>query len=71
MSTLSIGLTPDELYEVTHYRYSQKQIHALVLMEIPFKVRPDGTVFVTRAAIEGQPIATATEAVPEAVLTLI
>lgn len=57
MNTLSIGLTPAELYEVTHYRYPQKQINALVLMGIPFKVRPDGSVFVARTAIEDGPAA--------------
>ena len=55
MNTSSIGLTSDELYQVTHYRYAKKQIHALALMEIPFKVRPNGTVFVARVAIEGPP----------------
>ena len=55
MNTSSIGLTTAELYEVTHYRYAKKQIHALVLMDIPFKVRPTGTVFVARMAIEGPP----------------
>ena len=54
MNTPSIGLTSDELYQVTHYRNSGKQIHALALMEIPFKVRPDGTPFVARAAFEPQ-----------------
>ena len=55
MNTPSIGLTSDELYQVTHYRYAKKQTHALALMEIPFKVRPNGTVFVARVAIEGPP----------------
>jgi hypothetical protein len=58
MNTSSIGLTSDELYQVTHYRYAKKRIHALALMDIPFKVRPNGTVFVARVAIEGQPSAT-------------
>ena len=58
MNTPSIGLTKAELHEVTGFRYPKKQIHALVLMEIPFKVRPNGTVFVARVAIEGQPTAT-------------
>ena len=55
MNTPSIGITKAELHEVTGFRYPKKQIHALVLMEIPFKVRPDGTPFVARAAVEGQP----------------
>lgn len=53
MNNTTIGLTPEELYQITHFRYAKKQINALVLMEIPFKVRPDGTVFVARADIEG------------------
>jgi hypothetical protein len=60
MNTPSIGLTSDELYQVTHYRNASKQIHALALMDIPFKVRPDGTVFVARVAIEGSPSETQT-----------
>ena len=54
MNTPSIGLTSDELHQVTHYRNSSKQIHALALMDIPFKVRPDGTPFVARAAVDGE-----------------
>ena len=54
MNTPSIGLTPAELFEVTGFRYPKKQIRALALMEIPFKVRPDGTPFVARAAVAGQ-----------------
>lgn len=56
MISLSIGLTKEELYEVTHYRYPKKQIHALTSMSIPFKVRPDGSVFVARSAIENESI---------------
>ncbi len=55
MNTPSIGLTKAELHEVTGFRYPKKQIHALALMDIPFKVRPNGTVFVARVAIEGPP----------------
>ena len=57
MNSLSIGLTADELYEVTHYRYPRKQIEALTSMDIPFKIRPDGSVFVARTAIENDPTA--------------
>jgi hypothetical protein len=56
MNTPSIGLTRAELHEVTGFKYPQKQIHALALMDIPFRVRPDGTPFVARVAIEGQSI---------------
>jgi hypothetical protein len=54
MDYQSVGLTPTELYEVTGYRQAAKQIHALALMGIPFKVRPDGNVFIARAWINGQ-----------------
>ena len=72
MNTPSIGLTSDELYQVTHYRSSSKQIQALALMDIPFKVRPDGTPFVVRVAIEAaSETATGQTNQPGAVLTLI
>ena len=58
MNTPSIGLTAAELLDVTGFKYPKKQIHALALMEIPFKVRPDGTPFVARVAIEGPPTET-------------
>lgn len=70
MSTPSIGLTPDEVYEVTHYRYPQKQIQALVQMDIPFKVRPDGSVFVARAAIEGETAAPQSKKDPDWVINM-
>lgn len=54
MDNQSVGLLPDELREVTGYRQAAKQIHALALMKIPFKVRPDGSVFIARAWINGQ-----------------
>lgn len=46
-----ICLTPDELYEVTGFRRASKQIEALAIMDIPFKVRPDGSPFVARIAV--------------------
>lgn len=49
MDNQSIVLTADELYSITHYRRVPKQIEALALMGIPFKVRPDGTPLVFRA----------------------
>ena len=48
-----IGLTAEELRHVTGYKIPKKQIHALIVMDIPFKVRPNGTVFVARTAVEG------------------
>lgn len=52
MSTSSIGLSAVEIQFITGFKYPQKQIKALVLMEIPFKVRPDGTPLVFRSATE-------------------
>ena len=53
----TLGLTPTELTEVTGYKLPKKQIDALIVMDIPFKVRPNGSVFVARVAIAGpQPI---------------
>lgn len=48
---VSIALSPAEIHEVTGYKLPKKQIHALVVMDIPFKVRPNGTVFVARTAV--------------------
>jgi len=50
----SIALSSDEIREVTGYKLSKKQIDALILMDIPFKIRPDGTPFVARAIIMPQ-----------------
>jgi hypothetical protein len=44
----SIGLSPEEVYELTHYKQLKKQCEALADMCIPFSVRPDGTPFVAR-----------------------
>jgi hypothetical protein len=52
MNTLSIGLTQAELQFITGFKYPKKQIHALALMEIPFKVRPDGTPMVFRSVTQ-------------------
>lgn len=63
-----LGLTPNQIHEVTGFRRASKQIQALVIMDIPFKVRLDGSPFVARSAIsdpEGKaPVK------PEAVLNL-
>ena len=64
-----IGLTPNQLQEVTGYQHTKSQIRALALMEIPFKVRPDGTPFVTKTSIDVP--AEEAKAMPEPKLTLI
>jgi hypothetical protein len=59
MSTPSIGLSKAELQFITGYKYPKAQISALVLMEIPFKVRPDGTPLVFRSATHPETTPTA------------
>ena len=44
----SIGLTAPEVHELTGYKRSSKQCEALAYMGVDFKVRPNGTVFVSR-----------------------
>jgi hypothetical protein len=70
LNPYSIALNSEELQEVTGYKTARKQIDALALMEIPFKVRPDGTPFVVRSALESQQPVSALE-LPEPVLTVI
>ena len=65
-----IGLSPEQLVELTGSRRNAKQIQALVTMEIAFRVRPDGSAFVSLRAIEPEP-QQLTIAIPEPVLTLI
>jgi hypothetical protein len=60
--THSVALSPDEIKEITGFRYPSRQIRALVLMEIPFKVRPDGTPLVFRSVT--QPDTTTPKAKP-------
>lgn len=62
-----IGLTPAQLIEVTGRRRASKQIEALALMHIPFKIRFDGTPFVT---VESLTPVSQQGSVPEAVLNL-
>jgi len=52
MNLASLVLTPDDIRDITGYRIASKQIYALALMDIPFKVRPDGTPFVVRSSVE-------------------
>lgn len=48
----SVGLSPEQLHEVTRFMQPKKQIQALVAMSIPFKVRLDGTPFVSLSSLE-------------------
>jgi len=70
LNPTSIALTPEDLREVTGYKTPRKQIYALALMDIPSKVRPDGTPFVTRSTVANQG-AVSVEPLPEPVLTPI
>lgn len=66
--SVPLGLNPDQLYELTGFRRSAKQIGALVHMDIPFKVRPDGSPFVSLGALD--PTKAPAPAMPKAKLTL-
>lgn len=48
-----LTLTPEELYDLTHYKRASDQIVALRHMGIDHYVRPDGTPAVLRATLEG------------------
>lgn len=47
-----ITLTHEELIELTGKARKSAQIEALRFLSIPFKIRPDGTPVVLRAAME-------------------
>lgn len=48
----ALTLNPKELYEITGRKRSLNQIEALRTMNIPFRIRPDGSPIVLRAVIE-------------------
>lgn len=50
---MSICLSAEELYELTHKKMPSAQIRELRYLGIDFKVRGDGTPLVLRATIEG------------------
>jgi len=52
MDAHAITLSPDELTEITGKTRKSSQIDALRQLGIPFKIRPDGTPLVLRAAME-------------------
>lgn len=64
-----IGLTKDQLRELTGYLHNKNQCDALILMGIAFRVRPDGSPFVPLSAIE--PGTKSLDKVHEPVLTQI
>ena len=64
-----ISLTAAQLNELTGFHQNQKVIEALTTMNVPFKVRPNGTPFVSLHAIN--PPKHQDDEIPTAVLTLI
>jgi hypothetical protein len=48
---LSLTLTADELYEITHYRRAKEQLRELQAMGIKARRRHDGTICVLRADV--------------------
>ena len=59
----NIALTELEIKEVTGYVSPKKQVEALLVMGIPFKIRPNGRPFVARAIIENNKEASLSRAV--------
>lgn len=49
---MSILLSDDELAELTQRQRASKQREVLLQLAIPFKIRPDGSLVVLRAAME-------------------
>ncbi|MBV7482478.1 DUF4224 domain-containing protein [Bordetella sp. BOR01] len=52
MKERALTLAPDELAEITGKTRKSSQIEVLRQLAIPFKIRPDGTPLVLRAAME-------------------
>ena len=48
----TMNLTLSELKEVTGKTHRQKQAIVLAVLQIPFKIRPDGTILVSRDAYQ-------------------
>jgi hypothetical protein len=51
---VAMFLTKDELQELTHYKMPHRQKHALMVMGIQYKERPDGSLAVLRAHAEAE-----------------
>ena len=48
----SIRLTKDEIKEVTGTPVKRRQAEILSVLQIPFKIRPDGSILISRLAYE-------------------
>ena len=68
---IPVGLNPDQLCELTGFRRRAKQITALVHMDIPFKVRPDGSPFVSLKVLDPVTEPSSTKYEQKLVLNLI
>ena len=47
-----LNLTPQEIKDVTGKTHRKSQIIVLIGMSIPFKVRPDGSILISREAYQ-------------------
>jgi len=63
-----IGLTKKELTFVTGYARASNQLTALMEMGIEFKIRPDGTPFVSRNTLDGAQMREETSKAPKAIV---
>lgn len=48
MNTVKVELTPDEIYDITHYKRAAEQLRTLRELGIPARRRHDNTVCVLR-----------------------
>lgn len=49
---MSLNLSKEEIMEVTGKTHRNKQAIVLAVMQIPFKIRPDGSILVSRKAYQ-------------------
>jgi len=49
---MTLNLSKEEIKEVTNKTHRKNQIIVLIGMGIPFKVRPDGSILICRAAYQ-------------------
>lgn len=55
MTDLAPILSPDEIYDLTHYRRAAEQMRELAALGIPARRRHDNTVCVLRAHVHNPP----------------
>lgn len=54
---MNLSLTKEEIYELTHRKKYSAQQRALNMMNIDFRVRPDGTILVLKNSLEPHQVA--------------